>query len=1203
MQELFMEAQKRKTCFALVQEPYVGDEGEIKITQSMRIIQSAKPRTKPVKSAIIVFNGEIDIIEDPTLTTENIAVAILKTNVWRIAVISIYFEDSAPIEPYLRQIKAIKEKLNETKIIIGGDANAWSHWWGSVREDPRGQELFDALNDMELHILNQGNEPTFDTIRGGRQFRSHVDVTMCSDGLLCDIHDWKVDKGITSSDHNALTFSIQLNKHDPQTQIKSTRRYNTKKADWEKFKTELKEYIHKKDINVDKINRINTKEELHLEIEKYIDSVRQASEKSIPPKKITNKYTLPWWTERLENLKRDMVTKKRRIKCAAVRRRPHVIDQYLQAKDLYEQEATQAQTTSWKEFCGKQDRESMWDGIYRVVGRTSKRHQDQPLVDNGKALTPEESVKLLATTFFPDDVETEDQDVHKLMRAKARKISDPLPNDLQDPPFTMSELTFVAKSFNPKKAPGPDGFTADICAETIRTTGEIFLALINKCLELSCFPEPWKEAYVVVLRKPGKDDYAKPKSYRPIGLLSILGKIFEKMMVRRIRWHILPKSNPRQYGFVPQRCTEDSLYDLCQHIKDNLRKKLINVIVSLDIEGAFDSAWWPAIKCRLLNKRLPQNLRGLVENYLEDRKVTVGYLGQQYQKPTTKGCVQGSIGGPTFWNVLLDPLLDELEESGTYCQAFADDIVLVFSGSTALEIESQANPILARVNEWGLNNKLRFAAHKTNAMLVTKRLKYDTPRINMAGTEIIMVEDIKILGLTIDHKLSFEKHVTNICRKATNLYKQLARAAKISWGLGPEIIRTIYVAVVEPIILYAASVWAEASDRIGIQKHLNVVQRGFAQKICKAYRTTSLNAALVLSGLLPLDLRIKENAKLYEAKRGKPQEILGDRKVEEKTCYLKALHPARETDVSFTHLEDMEPHTIANNRIEGPSIYTDGSKIDGKVGAALTLWQNGAEVKMKKYKLEPFCTVYQAEMYALHQAIDMASEIEGNTVNILSDSRSALETLQNRISFHPIAFNIKKKISELKNEGKNLRLFWIRAHVGTVGNERADELAKQAAHKKTRADYSNCPPSFIKRSIRQNSLHEWNERYIKGETAAVTKLFLPNAILAYKIIRKINLTPLLVQVLTGHGGFAQYLHKFKIKDSPACTCDPAKEESVIHLIVECPQFGTERHDLEQRINNKIDKDTLWEMLAGKYRNQFIDFCTKVTKYAIKRNKT
>ncbi|KAJ2950333.1 hypothetical protein O0L34_g8563 [Tuta absoluta] len=124
MQELFMEAQKRKTCFALVQEPYVGDEGEIKITQSMRIIQSAKPRTKPVKSAIIVFNGEIDIIEDPTLTTENIAVAILKTNVWRIAVISIYFEDSAPIEPYLRQIKAIKEKLNETKIIIGGDANA-----------------------------------------------------------------------------------------------------------------------------------------------------------------------------------------------------------------------------------------------------------------------------------------------------------------------------------------------------------------------------------------------------------------------------------------------------------------------------------------------------------------------------------------------------------------------------------------------------------------------------------------------------------------------------------------------------------------------------------------------------------------------------------------------------------------------------------------------------------------------------------------------------------------------------------------------------------------------------------------------------------------------------------------------------------------------------------------------------------------------
>lgn len=176
-------------------------------------------------------------------------------------------------------------------------------------------------------------------------------------------------------------------------------------------------------------------------------------------------------------------------------------------------------------------------------------------------------------------------------------------------------------SFNPKKAPGPDGFTADICAEAIGLDDGLFLALANKCLELAHFPAPWKEAAVVVLRKPGKTDYSQLKSYRPISLLSIMGKIFEKMMVGRIRFHILPRSNPRQYGFVPQRCTEDSLYDLVQHIKDRITQKEICVLVSLDIEGAFDSAWWPAIRNGLVEKECPWNLRALVGNYLAGKKV------------------------------------------------------------------------------------------------------------------------------------------------------------------------------------------------------------------------------------------------------------------------------------------------------------------------------------------------------------------------------------------------------------------------------------------------------------------------------------------------------------------------------------------------------------------------------------------------------
>ncbi|CAK1589561.1 unnamed protein product [Parnassius mnemosyne] len=263
-----------------------------------------------------------------------------------------------------------------------------------------------------------------------------------------------------------------------------------------------------------------------------------------------------------------------------------------------------------------------------------------------------------------------------------------------------------------KKAPGYDGLTADICEVAITLDPTMFLALANKCLSLAYFPKKWKEAVVVVLRKPEKVDYTHPKSYRPIGLLPVLGKFFEKMLVRRVKWHIVPKISLKQYGFMPQRSTEDSLYDMIRIIKDELKRKKLIILVSLDIEGAFDNAWWPAIKCRLAETGCPKNLRRLIDSYLEDRTVCIRYTGAEWAKKTTKGCVQGSIGGPLFWNLLLNPLLKELNGKEEYCQAFADDVVLIFSGYRASEVQDRANTALERVQKWGVKNKLKFAPQK-----------------------------------------------------------------------------------------------------------------------------------------------------------------------------------------------------------------------------------------------------------------------------------------------------------------------------------------------------------------------------------------------------------------------------------------------------------------------------------------------------------
>ncbi|XP_049883069.1 uncharacterized protein LOC126378732 [Pectinophora gossypiella] len=1200
--ELMLEANKRRTAFALLQEPYVGSSSSMKAYRGARIFQNTEQEEGTVKAAIAVFDQDMDIIQFPELTTNNISVVRIRTSAWEMVAASCYFEPDRPIEPYLEQLKEIRCKLRPKLFLIGGDVNAKNTWWGSSKIDCRGSEVSGAMEEMEMQVLNEGDVPTFDTIRGNKRYTSHVDITACSSDMLGLVEDWRVDDRITSSDHNTITFKVRLARAKGTDIQRTTRIYGTKRANWIQFHEKLKQLVADGAMDKAKIEGTNTIRELDLLLEGYTSIVKKACEDTLSKKRSNQKLTLPWMSEELDILKKEVLTRKRRVRCAAPIRRARVVAEYLQMKEKYERDVKKAQISSWKEFCGKQDREGVWEGIYRVIGRTAKRQEDLPLEINGRTVDMRESARALTETFYPEDSADRDTAYHRHIRAEADRVNGVSRDESRDPPFTMEELRAVVESFNPKKAPGADGFTADICSRAISCDPGLFLSLVNKCLELEHFPTIWKKATVVVLRKPGKDNYRNPKAYRPIGLLPVMGKIFEKLLVGRLKWHILPRISTRQYGFMPQKSTEDSLYDLVNYIRLKIKAKKLITLVSLDIEGAFDNAWWPAIRVRLAEEKCPANIRRVLDSYLRDRQVAVRYGGEQHAKITSKGCVQGSIGGPILWNLLLDPLLKGLEERGDYVQAFADDVVLVFHGETALEVGRQANAALAYVQDWGKKNKLNFGPQKTKAMTMTNKIKYDTPVLDMGGIGIEMSNDIKILGLHIDRKLTFNKHVSEVCKKAIVIYKQLSRAAKVDWGLHPEIIRIIYNATIEPIILYAASVWAPEVDKLGVQKQLNNVQRGFAQKMTKAYRTVSLNSALVLSGLLPLDLRIKEAAALYEAKRGVPQPILGDREVERVVGYAQAPHPATHMKLGFVCLVDQEQVDCHNK--QAVRIYTDGSKIDGKVGAALSVWDGDAETKTVKLKLSPYCTVYQAELLAICEATRVILACHQTSFGIYSDSRSALETVVNYDTKHHLAVTIRANVAAGKRQKKEISFFWIKAHAGLEGNERADQLAKDAAQRvKTKPNYDLCPVSYIKKQTRIESLERWNDRYQSGTTASTTKLFFPDAILAHKIIKKIEITGVLTQALTGHGGFSEYLNRFKCKESPSCICEPGVEETIVHLLFECPTNGPLRHDVEQMLETTLCRERANEIMADKTRRAtFIKYCQTVVNRAIKRNK-
>ncbi|GBP21028.1 Retrovirus-related Pol polyprotein from type-1 retrotransposable element R1 [Eumeta japonica] len=318
-----------------------------------------------------VLDSGVDVEEDQTLIDENVTAAVIVAGNRRIGVVSVYFEGDMPIGPYLDRVRYVCSKLGTDKIILRGDVNAWRVWWGSEHDDARG---------------------------------SVVDVTACGRLLPDRVEEWQVVRDVTSSDHNAVTFAVRMGKRSGPRPPTGTRVYNTAKARWSEFAAAMDAALAERALTVEMVESVDSCDRLDGIVETYTECIQQACEIAIPPRNSKRRLKFPWWSPELEGLKKDARTKKRRIRNAAPSRREYVVGEYVQAKEVYERAAAEAQTASWKRFCSAQDGESLWDGIYRVIRETGKNREDILLqTDSGLVLSPNESATLLAETFFPDD--------------------------------------------------------------------------------------------------------------------------------------------------------------------------------------------------------------------------------------------------------------------------------------------------------------------------------------------------------------------------------------------------------------------------------------------------------------------------------------------------------------------------------------------------------------------------------------------------------------------------------------------------------------------------------------------------------------------------------------------------------------------------------------------------------------------------------
>lgn len=490
--------------------------------------------------------------------------------------------------------------------------------------------------------------------------------------------------------------------------------------------------------------------------------------------------------------------------------------------------------------------------------------------------------------------------------------------------------------------------------------------------------------------------------------------------------------------------------------------------------------------------------------------------------------------------------------------------------------------------------------------------KLDSVKVFIDNKEIEVVNNHRILGIVIDNKLNFNRQIKELKDSCISSLKILKVISGPKRGIHPKIMLRIFNALIISRIIYGTKVLNISDTNLCL---LQKIQNRGLRSCLGLCKSTPITAIISEAGLLPINRLIEKHTIKYITKFLNNDDDLAllvkNDKIKlninatlqkystlfKNIYFIKSFPKNPPNMVIYNKLTNMN-RTKADypaemlramtmeqldNYPDHFQLFTDGS-VDKTKGAGIGIFIKDSEELISR-KLERFCSIKTCELIAIFLALKFAVTMGKSNIVILTDSRSACDSLLNSMNNKDCKY-LENKILELicDNYNKNFVIQWVPAHVNVYGNEKADAAAKTALDNSTcdiirnklTIEDSN---SYVKELLRLKWSAEYSEKTIsKGIHQCKVLGGSPSYNTWFKDCELNSVyTKLIYRIRTGHTYDKKFMKLLKLVDSDKCeNCDV--QENIEHILINCNKYATQRSQFGNlsaanslsKLLNKID---------------------------------